>query len=250
MAYTTNRFCWHGLITTNMDNSGAFYPEVMGWKVQTTPMGDSTAHMFAVNDVPLGHYMPPPMEGVPPHWENYLRVDDVDASAAAAVENGGTLLVPGTDIPPGRFAVVTSPSGAAISLFHEADEEGATHHPGGGVHWVELHSTDIDADRVWLEKTFAFEISEMPMPEGAKYYLLNYDGEMRGGAMAGHFPDAPSMWLTWFEVDDADAALARVKSNGGQAYSEPMDMPGVGRMAVVADNNGAAFGIIKPEAKG
>lgn len=247
MAYQTNRFCWHGLVTTDLAKAAAFYSEVLGWSALEAAMGDETATMFASDGVPHAHYMPPPMEGVPSHWDNYLRVDDVDASLAKAVEHGGAMLVPPMDIPPGRFTVVTSPSGAAISLFREANEETAEHHPGAPIHWVELHSTDLDADIAWLQATFGFEVGEMPMPEG-KYYLLKQDGEMRGGAMAGQFPEAPSMWLTWFKVDDADAALARVKNHGGKAFSGPMDMPNVGRMCVVADSAGAVFGIIAPAA--
>ena len=62
------------------------------------------------------------MDGVPSHWNNYLRVENVDESARSAEAAGGKVLVPGTDIPPGRFCVVASPSGATFSLFREADE--------------------------------------------------------------------------------------------------------------------------------
>ena len=250
MAYETNRFCWQGLITSDTDKAGAFYPEVLGWKTETMEMGGEKANMFTVGGVPLAHYGPPPMEGIPTHWANYLRVDDVDASTKAAVENGGTQLNPPTDIPPGRFSVVTSPSGAAMCLFHEADESIAQHHPGGtgGVHWTELHSKDIDKDVEWLKSTFGFETEQMPLPTGGTYYLLNSGGQPRGGAMTGMKEEAPAMWLTWFSVDDADAAIKRVQSNGGKALSPAMDMDNIGRMAVVADGQGAVFGVIKPTA--
>ena len=250
MAYETNRFCWHGLITNDTDKSSAFYQEVLGWKTMTMKMGDSDGHMFVANEVPLAHFMANQEPGAPSHWANYVRVEDVDASTAAAAENGGAILFPPTDIPPGRFSLVTSPSGARISFFHEADETTAQHHPGGrgGVHWVELHSTDIDADIAWLTATLGYEIGDMPMPNG-KYYLLNHGGQMRGGAMAGHFPDAPSMWLTWFDVENADDAVARVEANGGKVFAPPNDMEGIGRMAVAADSTGAVFGIIQPAAQ-
>jgi uncharacterized protein len=251
MAYKTNHFCWHGVVSTDPEKAGAFYSEVLGWKVEKMPMGDDVATMFSAGGVPLAHYMAPPMPGIPSHWDNYLRVDSVDEAAKTAVENGGAILVPGTDIPVGRFAVVTSPSGAAISLFHEGDEAASEHHPGGlgSIHWTELHSTDIAADMTWLKATFGFEISEMPMPNGT-YYLLNSGGEMCGGAMQGFMPGAPSMWMSWVQVDDCDAALARVTQFGGKALGEPMDMEGVGRMAAVMDSTGGVFGIIKPAAKG
>ncbi|MCP4803777.1 MAG: hypothetical protein GY913_17470 [Proteobacteria bacterium] len=121
--------------------------------------------------------MAPPMPGVPSHVNNYLRVEDVDASTAAAVANGGTCAVPATDIPPGRFSVITSPSGAMVSLFKESDPSSQDHPADDkGFHWIELHSTDIDADVAFLKATFSFDVGEMPMPNGATYYLLN-DGD-------------------------------------------------------------------------
>lgn len=252
MAYQTNRFCWHGLITTDVAKTSAFYPEVLGWKLEEAPMGDGTATMFSAGGVPFAHYMAPPMPGMPTFWENYLRVDDVAATTEAAVKNGSKVLMAPTDIPPGRFSVITSPSGAVLSLFHEADPETAQHHPGGlgGVYWVELHSHDVDADLKWLKATFGFEIGEMPMDKGGTYYLLNVGQEGRGGVVQAMEQSAPSMWLTWFQVDDVDAAFARVKQHGGQAYTEVMEMTGVGRMAVVADPTGGVFGIIQAAKKG
>ena len=151
MAYNNLEFCWHGVISTDTEKAKSFYAAALPWTVQTVPMGDSDATMFAANNIPRAHLMAPPMEGVPSHWDNYLRVEDVDASTAAAVANGGKLIVPGTDIPPGRFSVVASPSGAMISLFHEADPTSANAPAGpGSVHWVELHSTNLEADLAWL----------------------------------------------------------------------------------------------------
>lgn len=250
MAYDTNRFCWHGLISTDVEKSKAFYAEVIGWKVQTAAMGNDTATMFAAaDDQPRAHVMPPPMEGVPSHWNNYLRVDDVDASTKAAVANGGQQIVAPTDLPVGRFSVVTSPSGATISLFHESDTATAAHPPAidGAFHWTELHSKDVDADVTWLKKTFGYTTESMPMPEG-QYTLLKSGEALRGGVMKSMHEAAPSMWLTWIQVDDADDAVARAEGNGGKALSPLMDMPGVGRMAIVSDSTGAVFGVIKPSA--
>ena len=247
MAYNTNQFCWHGCISTNPDDAASFYSKVLGWDVQSVQMGDDTATMFANAGVPRAHVMAPPMEGIPSHWDNYLRVDDVDAATAAAVANGGSLMVPGTDIAPGRFSVVTSPSGAAISLFHEKDPESSSHAPNdvGGVHWVELHSKDIDKDIAWLKATFNFDVDVMPMPNG-DYYILKSDGEQRGGATVQQNPEAPSMWLTWFQVTDVDGTVEAAGDNGGAALVQPFEVPGVGWMSIVADNTGGVFGVITP----
>ncbi len=248
MAYTNNAFCWHGIVTTDIEKAKTFYSEVLGWSVQTMQMGDEEAIMFSVGGIPRAHLRGPNMPGEPPHWDNYLRVEDVDASTALCVTNGGRQIVPPTDIPPGRFSVIAGPSGAILSLFHEVDPENSTNPPSGNgtIHWVELQSTDIDADRAWLTSSFGFEMGEMPMPQGGTYYLLKDGEEMRGGACPAFQEGAPSHWLTWVEIDDVDAAAARVKQFGGQTFTDIMDMPNVGRMVVVADSTGGVFGIITP----
>jgi predicted enzyme related to lactoylglutathione lyase len=255
MAYNNLHFCWHGINTTDMDKAEAFYAKALGFDILKTPMGDSTATMITANGIPRAHIMPVPMEGMPSHWNNYLRVEDVDASAKIAVDNGGTLLVPGTDIPPGRFAFVTSPSGAAIALFRESGDD-ATNPPRddmGAIHWVELHSTNLDADLAWLSSTFGLQAAKMEMtgdaaPPGG-YYILSTgpDAPPTGGAMTSMAPEGtPASWLAWVSVDDVDACLERVKSQGGTAVTPAMDAPGVGRMAMIQDSTGAHFGIMTP----
>jgi len=55
--------------------------------------------------------------GVPPHWAPYFVAEDTDKSTARVQELGGTVVMPPTDVPQGRIAVVTDPQGASFSLF-------------------------------------------------------------------------------------------------------------------------------------
>jgi predicted enzyme related to lactoylglutathione lyase len=52
--------------------------------------------------------------------------------------------------------------------------------------------------------------------------------------------------MAYFEVDDVDATAKQAKEMGGKLYMAPMSMAGVGRMAVMADPQGAVFSIFKP----
>lgn len=249
MAFDTHRFCWHGIISTDPEKAGAFYTESVGWQLQSAPMGEEQATMFAaVDGAPRAHVMAPPMPGVPSHWQSYLRVEDVDAATRKAVDNGGRQVVPPTDIPVGRFSTVTSPSGAAFSLFRESDpaSTNADTRSPGSVHWTELHSTDPEADLAWLVATFGFDLEEMPVPDGVYTVLKTGPEQAAGGVVKSFMRGAPSMWLSWVVVDDVDATLERVRRCGGQVFGEPMDMQGIGRMCVVADSTGAAFGVITP----
>ncbi len=251
MAFANNKFCWYGVISAETAKTQAFFTEVCGWGVETMQMGDEEATMFTAGGVPFAHLRAPSM-GEPGHINAYLRVTDVDAGAASAAANGGRVIVPPTDIPPGRFSVVASASGAVFTLFHEADEGTSHNHPGGAgsIHWTELHSSDLDADVAWLQAVAGFEIADMPMPNGMTYKLLKVGQDMAAGAMPGMQAGAPSFWLNWVQIDDVDAAAARVKNHGGQVMGDIMDMPGVGRMVVAADPTGVHFGLITPAAKG
>jgi len=249
MAYDTNRFCWHAIHSTDVPNGIDFYQKVLGWSVVMQDMGEDELAMFAAADGdPRLHIASPLIQSMPSTWNNYLRVEDVDASTEAAVEAGGLLLVPGTDIPPGRFAMVSTPSGATLALFKEASPE-TNAHPGGGlgsIHWVELHSQDVDADLAWLRTVFGFEATERPMGGGARYHVLTMNGEMRGGVTPSAAADLPSTWVAWVTVEDVDACVDQATSLGGERLTDTTEMAGVGRMAMVADPTGAVFGVIAP----
>ena len=51
--------------------------------------------------------------------------------------------------------------------------------------------------------------------------------------------------MIYFQVSDVDATAAQAKAQGGKAYMEPSSMEGVGRLAIIADPQGAAFAIFK-----
>lgn len=239
MHIPTHTFCWHGL-STEADAATPFYASVLGWTITAdgdggpvcSGPGGAVAHIQPVGDGPA-------------HWCSYLAVEDVDASTARVQQAGGTVLVPPTDLPVGRFSVVTTPTGAAFGLY-QPDASDALAEPGpGSVHWVELHSPTPEADRDWLGAMFGFEARTQPMGSGP-YHVLLADGEARGGVMASKIGHAS--FLAWVEVDDLDAALAKVQPHGGATVEAPFSDPAVGRMAVVSDPAGAVFGLVQPTA--
>jgi len=48
-------------------------------------------------------------------------------------------------------------------------------------------------------------------------------------------------------VDNVDGTVARARELGASVLVEPMDVPQVGRIAVLNDPQSATFGIIKPQ---
>ena len=56
--------------------------------------------------------------------------------------------------------------------------------------------------------------------------------------------EVPAFWLTYFGVADCDASVAKAQELGASVTAPPMDIPGVGRFAVLSDPHGATFAII------
>ena len=60
-------------------------------------------------------------------------------------------------------------------------------------------------------------------------------------------PNVPPTWMTYVNVDDADATAAKVAAAGGTVLAAPMDVMDAGRMAVLADPLGAVIGLWQPK---
>jgi len=54
---------------------------------------------------------------------------------------------------------------------------------------------------------------------------------------------AASRWLVYISADDVGKRLERVRPAGGSILAPAFDVPGAGRMAMVADASGAEFGL-------
>jgi len=58
-------------------------------------------------------------------------------------------------------------------------------------------------------------------------------------------PNVPPHWMTYFYVNDCDASAAAATAAGGTVHMGPMTIEKVGRMAIIADPQGAVFAIFK-----
>ena len=119
---THGDFSWCELMTNDVEASKKFYSELLGWTTQDMPMeGGEPYTVVKAADQGVAGIMKMPKEvppGVPPHWQPYVTVKDVDAAAKKAEELGATAIVPPTDVPNvGRFYVFKDPQGAVLALI-------------------------------------------------------------------------------------------------------------------------------------
>src|SRR5713226_6623356 len=138
------KFVWFELVSRDAKKAQVFYGEVLGWRVESFPMGDLSYEMIYAADTMIGGYAAPKNARQPSHWISYVSVEDVDATAKAAAANGGKVVEAPSEIPGvGRTARIADPQGAEVSLFKNAmgDPADATQSPGRWV-WNELHTSD------------------------------------------------------------------------------------------------------------
>ena len=80
------------------------------------------------------------------------------------------------------------------------------------------------------------------------YHVLKVGDAAVGGIMGkppGTPADMPSMWGCYVTVKNIDQTLATVRQLGGGVLMEPMEVQGVGRMAVIRDPQGAVLSVIQ-----
>jgi hypothetical protein len=115
----------------------------------------------------------------------------------------------------------------------------------GAFSWSELMTTDPQAAAAFYGALFGWTVQTMDMGTGP-YHVVKV-GETSVAGIMGMPPDAPPMppaWGGYVTVDDVDATLEKCSALGGKVLVPPMDVPTVGRMAVIQDPQGATISVI------
>jgi predicted enzyme related to lactoylglutathione lyase len=237
------------LITPDQAAAQRFYGPLFGWEFAEVPMGEDGYYVtFAKEGDPVGGIggQPPGVAGHPAWWGVYLAVDDVDATTARVTELGGTVDAGPFDVMEhGRMSAIRDPSGAWVNLWQAKSHPGTqrANEPGTPI-WNELISTDLPAATAFYADLLGVGWEEQPMDGGAAYTCLVVDGRQVGGAMPPMAEGVPSHWNVYFNVESVDETVAKVTDLGGAVVAPAFDVPGVGRMAVLADPQGATFNLM------
>lgn len=121
--------------------------------------------------------------------------------------------------------------------------------PHGSWIWYELLTTDADAALDFYTQVVGWTPSKYENTP-SDYTILNFDGDGVGGVMTNPMPTGAT-WLGYVGVDDVDATVAKAEGLGAIVHMPPTTLEGVGRMAMLADPQGARFYVMKgasPEA--
>jgi predicted enzyme related to lactoylglutathione lyase len=113
-------FCWSELLTRDTAAATDFYTALLGWQTRVTDTAGFPYTHWQNDGADIGGMMAIMEQWgpMPPHWVNYVQVENCDETAAKATSLGGKVCTPPADIPnAGRFAVIQDPSGAMLSVI-------------------------------------------------------------------------------------------------------------------------------------
>lgn len=239
-------FCWIELATGDIDGAKTFYTQLFGWTVNEIDMGEHGKYNIFQKDgrdCAAGYQFMPGQPYMPPNWLSYVSVADADQSVEKAKSLGATLMTGPFDVfDNGRMAVLQDPQGAVFAVWQAKSTIGVgIRDDVDTLCWNELQVRDLDAAKKFYPALFPWR-----MKESEEYTEWHVGENAVGGMIVSQWPsEVPSVWLPYFAVADCDAAVGKVQSLGGAVFVPPMDIPKVGRFAVVADPQGAAFAVIK-----
>lgn len=253
--YGSGTFCWINLSSTDVAAARHFYAELLGWEYDERD-GFSMARRYDANVAAI--YEREEQEraqGLPPHWNNYVSVDDADATAARADELGGSVVEGPFDVTDaGRTAVIIDPTGAMFWVWQPRAHIGAGHvNDAGCLTWNELATRDPERAIQFYTSLFGWKFERADSGDGAWYWLIGSstaangrNGGMRELSAEEPQPHGSRMWMPFFTVTSAASATDTATALGGSVPYGPARV-GAGTTAVVNDPTGAVFGVYEGE---
>jgi predicted enzyme related to lactoylglutathione lyase len=250
---------WVDLQTTDTEGAKSFYGQLFGWRFEDMPFpagaGDERLHrrdtpMYSMafrGEGVVAAIAPssPELVGqdVPPMWNTYLAVEDVDDTVSAVPGAGGTLAMEPFDVmDAGRMAFVLDPTGAAVGLWQATRHIGATVvNEHGTVGWNELLTSDVNAAVSFYQRVLGLD-AEQAVLGGIPWTVLKAGGDVVAGVVRKPTESVPNHWHVYFATDDVTETAARATRLGGTVTVGPVDTP-IGSMAGVQDPQGARFSI-------
>ncbi|MEU1301911.1 VOC family protein [Streptomyces shenzhenensis] len=247
---------WIDVTTSDLDGTAAFYGGLFGWRFRSAGPEAGGYGFFELDGRTVAGGAPIGAEQGPPSWTVYFRSGDAQATADAAERAHGRVLCRPMDVMgQGRMAVLVDTAGVPFGVWQPERLQGMDlAGAAGSLCWVELYTPDVAAAAAFYYRTLGLETSAVPFP-GGSYTCVNPAEGGEEAMFGGMIPlaDDPTeaaagaYWLPYFEVEDPDAVVARALDLGGTVRVPATTVEGVGRMARLADPQGARFAVIHGE---
>lgn len=117
--------------------------------------------------------------------------------------------------------------------------------------WFDLMTTDMEGAKAFYTETIGWKTQPYKDADPKMPYTMWVAGDSPlGGVMPlaeeAKKMGAPPHWIAYTTVENVDAAVKQAEKLGGRTYAPPMDIPNVGRFAILGDPQGATFAVFKP----
>ena len=240
---------WTDLATSDQDGAKQFYAALFGWGYEDMPAGEGVTYSMAkLQGRSAGAISPQQADeaaqGIPPHWNVYVTVEDVEATAGKVANAGGQLLAPPFDVfDAGRMAVLADPAGAALCLWQPGTNIGAEIvNVPGAMTWADCASTDPEAAQAFYSSLLGWRFDKMS--DEPPYWVI-YNGERTQGGLTQPPEGVPSNWFPYFAAIGIEETMQIAEASGGNPFLGPVEVPNGGRFALIQDPQGAAFAIVE-----
>jgi predicted enzyme related to lactoylglutathione lyase len=214
---------------------------LFGWEAQALPAGEAGAHTIlrhAGHDVTIVYWQTAQARAAaePPHWTSYISVEDADATAACAAVFREPFSVPGAD----RVAAIRDPAGA-VSLWQPRPRIGATLvNDVGALCWNELATTGAERAKTFFGELLGWQYHTSDSGSTTITNAGRRNGSIR--AQTRQERGTPPTWLPFFTAGNAEDAARQAEQAGGRRLTPVADIR-TGRVAVIADPQGATFAL-------
>ena len=121
--------------------------------------------------------------------------------------------------------------------------------PRGRFVWYDLMTTDPNGAADFYTKIAGW--GTQPWENSPTPYTMWTTGDAPIGGVMKLMPEmagsVPPHWIGYVAVPNVDDSAAQAEALGGKVLTPPMDIPEVGRFAVISDPQGAAIAIFTPK---
>jgi predicted enzyme related to lactoylglutathione lyase len=238
-------FCWINMLTPQPAEAREFFGTLLGWTYTEMP---GMGHAVLVGGRHIGGLFdlegPNTPKGLTPHIGVMIKVESADVGGERVRALGGEAK-PAFDIMNrGRMACCTDPNGAQFDVWepktmHGTDVDGRVH---GAPTWFETITSDVDRATRFYSELFGWTPEVKTMPEFA-YTTFKLGTDYVAGLMPilARMGKVPSVWATYFTVNNADETAALAAKLGAKLCVPPCDIPGVGRFCGLTSPQGVVF---------
>ncbi|MFF5158834.1 VOC family protein [Streptomyces sp. NPDC000348] len=231
--YTEGTPCWVDAQLPDVEAGKRFYGELFGWAFEDRPRGIVRA---LKDGDPVASLAQKTDGRLPTVWTVSFATPDAGALCRRIRAAGGQIVSP-----PGPFgdlgvtALVTDPEGAVFSLWQGVRSTGfGRRYTPGTFAWVQLYTRDALAADTFYGGLFHHAL-----------FGPDADPDFGRAPVSDVFPaEMPPHFLVHFAVEDPGAAMEEVVRLGGRVQVPPFETS-YGTAAVVTDNQGASFALLR-----